>query len=270
VFYVDRAMRLIPQYIFYLTLAYIWYVLSTTASVFLSRTPTATDFANNLLIVPLNYFMWNGSDQFTLIPPAWSLGTEIQFYIFAPFLLLWPKRLLLVGLLSMGVYLAALGGLLNSDWYGYRLIPGTLLFFLFGAYLQHCHHQQQPKRARAIIAITVLFVIFAIGILQHLGQLHQPYNIETLLGLALGAMLLQILATRRRTRWDDLAGDISYGVFLNHFLILWALYPQGVSGAQMPEFFALSIALAWLSQRIIERPLFSFWRKSRKVNYAPF
>ena len=74
--------------------------------------------------------MFNGSDQYTLIPPAWSLGAEVQFYLLAPFLLIWPKRLLLAGLLSLGVYLTALSGFINSDWYGYRLLPGVLMFFL--------------------------------------------------------------------------------------------------------------------------------------------
>ena len=207
-FYFDRSLRLLPQYGLYLVLTLGWHSYNPGASYFLSSTPTTTDLFNNLLIVPLNYFMWNGSDHFTLIPPAWSLGAEIQFYLLAPFLLIWPRRLLLAGLLSLSIYLAALGGLLNSDWYGYRLLPGTLQFFLLGAYIQQCHHQKN-ERVHIVVALTVLVVMLTLFVLAHQGNLHKPYNLETLLGLAIGVVLLQALANRPRTRWDNLAGDIS-------------------------------------------------------------
>eukprot|EP01041_Mallomonas_annulata_P041737 gene41737-65875_t len=36
---------------------------------------------------------------------------------------------------------------------------------------------------------------------------------------------LHWLARKRLGAWDDLAGDLSYGVFLNHFLLIWLLFP---------------------------------------------
>ena len=83
-FYLDRAVRLLPQYFFYISLTLAWYFYSRTQTLFLSHPPTAGDLLNNLLIVPLNLYMFNGSDQFALIPPAWSLGAEVQFYLIAP------------------------------------------------------------------------------------------------------------------------------------------------------------------------------------------
>jgi peptidoglycan/LPS O-acetylase OafA/YrhL len=260
-FYLDRALRLFPQYFTYLGLALAWQLYTQTENYHLSHPPTAADFINNILIVPLNYYMWNGSDRYTLIPPAWSLGAEIQFYLVAPFLLIWPKRLLVVGLLSLGVYLGALGGLINSDWYGYRLLPGVLFFFLLGALIQHHHQHPQPARAAAIAALAALAATAALGALQYHGTLRQPYHAETLLGLIIGIAFLHTLAPRPRTRWDDLAGDLSYGVFLNHFLILWLLYPQGARLDQIPALLAISTALAWLTHRTIERPLLK-WRQT--------
>ena len=142
-FYLDRAIRLLPQYLFYIFLTLAWHLYSRADNYFLSRIPGPLDLLNNLLVVPLNYYMFNGSDRYTLIPPAWSLGAEVQFYLLAPFVLLWPKRLFVVGLLGLVFYGAALAGLINSDWFGYRLLPGVLLFFLLGAYLQQLHHQPE-------------------------------------------------------------------------------------------------------------------------------
>ena len=263
-FYLDRAVRLLPQYLLYSLLTLAWHLYSQTNTHFLSRPPSAGDLLNNFLIVPLNYYMFNGSDQYTLIPPAWSLGAEIQFYLIAPFMLLWPRRMLAIGFVSLGVYLAALGGVINSDWFGYRLLPGVLLFFFLGALLQHQHHHRQHRQARAMIALVVALCLLALGWLHLNGTLRQPYNFETLLGLLLGLTLLGVLAKRSRTRWDDVAGDISYGVFLNHFLILGMAYPQGVQTAELPGFLALSGALAWITQRIIEHPLLALRSKFRQ------
>ena len=263
-FYLDRAIRLLPQYLFYILLTLAWHLYSRADNYFLSRIPGPVDLFNNLSVVPLNYYMFNGSDRYTLIPPAWSLGAEVQFYLLAPFLLLWPKRLFGIGLIGLAVYLAALSGVINSDWFGYRLLPGVLLFFVLGAFLQHQHQKHQHGRARSMTIGVAAAVVLGAVLLNFNGILRAPYNFETLLGLILGLALLQTLAKRSSNRWDSLAGDISYGVFLNHFLILWTLYPQGVTSIQWPVFLALSIVLSWLSQRLIEQPLIKLRHRFRK------
>jgi peptidoglycan/LPS O-acetylase OafA/YrhL len=81
----------------------------------------------------------------------------------------------------------------------------------------------------------------------------------------LGIVLLQLLATRARARWDDLAGDLSYGVFLNHFFIIWVVYPQGIGAGQLQVFIALCIAFSLLTQRYIERPLLKLRHTLRRA-----
>lgn len=275
-FYLDRAIRLLPQYLFYCGMTLAWHFFSSVATPFLIRSPGAVDLLNNLFIVPLNYYMFNASDQYTLVPPAWSLGAEIQFYLIAPVLLLQPKRLWGVGLLSICVYVAALFGLLNSEWFGYRLIPGVLFMFALGAGLQHFHQQVSSVAARHLTIAVVLAAAIALGLLQLNGLLHQPYSFETLLGLIIGMTLLHTLAQRRPatsaksanlakcTKWDTLAGDISYGVFLNHFFIIWTLYPNGVDASQIPIFLTICFALSLVSQRLVEQPLLKLRHRFRK------
>jgi peptidoglycan/LPS O-acetylase OafA/YrhL len=264
-FYLDRAFRLLPQYLFYCGLILAWQLSTKSTTPFLdSVNPGAGNLLNNLLIVPLNYYMYNGSDRYTLIPPAWSLGAEVQFYFLAPFLLLWTKRILFIGFLSLIVYLAALGGFINSDWFGYRLLPGVLIFFVLGALLARQHQLSQHNRALAMTVGVTFLAGLALVLLYLKGTLRQPYNFETLFGLMLGLLLLHTLATRSPTRWDELAGNISYGVFLNHFLIIWVLYPKGVNTAQLPGFLVLSMVFSWLSQRLVEQPLLKFRYRFRK------
>lgn len=273
-FYLDRAVRLMPQYLFYALLTLLWFHLvprlpdNSSLAYFLHAGASSIEYLNNLLVIPLNYYMWNGSDRFTLIPPAWSLGAEIQFYLLAPLVLclrsriLWalPFVLLVVGL--------ALLGHLQSDWFAYRLLPGVLTYFFLGALLQHLHRTGRHSQAWGLTALTLLLSAAAAWSAHRQGSLQYPYNREVLLGLALSLPLLQLLAQRRRRAWDERAGDISYGVFLNHFLLYWVLYPQGVGPAQLPGFLALCILLAWASQRWIERPCLAWRQRLRRAGKA--
>ena len=263
-FYIDRCIRIMPQYLLYAGLTLAWQVTTKSETLFLRAAPSISDLLNNLLIVPLNYYMWNGSDHYTLIPPAWSLGAEIQFYLIAPLILLWPRRIMIIGALSLGVFGLAMVSILNNDWFGYRLLPGVLSFFLLGALLQHLHRAGRQRTA-TLTVITAACSALATGYaLRRYGLLFQPYNQETLIGLCFVFPLLHLLAQRKRHAWDDLLGDISYGVFLNHFLIIWVFYPQGVSNSALPVLLATSIVLSLLSQRFVERPLLHWRQNYRK------
>lgn len=269
-FYADRALRLMPQYLCYLLLTLLLCVVLPRANVhpseayFLGRDPGLQDAVNNLLIIPLNYYMWNGAERFTLIPPSWSLGAEIQFYLIAPFILLRLPRVLAVGAIGLVVYLLALLGQIHSDWYGYRLLPGVLTFFMLGALLHQLHADQRPLTTLGLVLLVVAGCALAGWFSLRQGALAQPFNRETLLGLLIACPLLHLLARRARHRWDELAGDLSYGVFLNHFLILWVLYPAGVSPAALSAYLLLSIALSFLTQKYVERPLLTWRRRLRR------
>ena len=69
-FYVDRLLRILPQYLLYAAATLAWFVVTGTHTAFLARSPGVGDLLNNLTVVPLNFYMFNGADQFTLIPPA--------------------------------------------------------------------------------------------------------------------------------------------------------------------------------------------------------
>src|SRR4029077_12379723 len=77
-----------------------------------------------------------------LIPQAWSLGTELSFYLVAPFILRSSWRIvffvfvasiaLRVGLFSAGLY---------YDPFSYRFFPAELMWFLlgYGCYVVYRH-----------------------------------------------------------------------------------------------------------------------------------
>jgi peptidoglycan/LPS O-acetylase OafA/YrhL len=255
-FYLDRALRIFPQYLAVAGITLLWFFAAGRVTAFLRHVPAWHDVLANLSVVPLNYFMYNGTDAFTLVPPAWSLGAEIQFYLLIPLLLLLPLRLPAFAV-ALVVYAAAACGLLNTDTFGYRLLPGVLLFFLLGSMLYDV--RDDAGKSRLLVAGTVTLAAAASLLLMQYGRLQLPYNRETLLGLAIGLPLIYWLGRRPQHVLDNRLGDLSYGVFLNHFLLQWALLGQPVGLGGFLKYLAASILVSGATQVLIERPALH-WR----------
>ncbi len=257
-FYRDRLWRILPMYLFSLAIAVmVW--LGGPSSPFLSREPGLTDWLANLTVIPLNFYMYSGQDAFTLLPPAWSLGVELQFYLLVPLLLGLPRLAAALGLLSVLVFGLAQVGVLNTDIFGYRLLAGVGFVFLTGALLG-----RPESWARTLVGLLWASSAAYLAWLLGWGG-HIPYNIEVALGLTLGIPLLrQFQRLRFVGAWEKvqrLAGELSYGLFLLHFPAIWALQLVGLAGQQTAWLvWLLSAGLAWLGHRLIERPLWACYR----------
>ena len=258
-FYLDRAFRLLPAYYVVVALTALWYLWHGPQPPFLGQAPSLSGWLNNLLVVPLNFSMWNDANRFVMVPPAWSLAAEIQFYLLFPWLVFLRLRGVAM-VASLLVFAAAFVGWINTDWYGYRLLPGVLFVFLLGAWLHDRHAtpgapapRGGPGTDRAVLfVIAVIVAVAALG--AHAGVLTLPYNREVLLGLGLTLPTVHLLARLPEQSWDARAGDLSYGLFLTHFLAFW-LWPGAEEGAvELALRLVLALALAWLLQRFIERP----------------
>jgi peptidoglycan/LPS O-acetylase OafA/YrhL len=253
-FYADRALRLFPQYLFYAGVTLAWQLGTGGTTLFLAHAPAVTDLLNNLLVIPLNYYMVNGADRYTLIPPAWSLGAELQFYIVAPLMLLVPRLGVALGLASLVVHVLAWHGELNTDWFGYRLLPGVLWVFAIG--MAYFHLQRKNMALAALLACIAPVLALLVYLYLRVRGLHVlPYNTEVLVGWGGGLLLLHLCSRVRPHAMEGVAGDLSYGVFLNHFLIMWLLpWPSTGSPAYWAALATLSVAASWVTQRYIERP----------------
>ena len=263
-FYADRALRLFPHYLVVASLTFVLHhVGRIVSSPYLSEPATWDRVLENVLVVPLNFFMFNDADRYTLIPPAWSLGAEIQFYLVVPFLLLWRLRPVAIAI-SAAIFLTAAFGAINSDWYGYRLLPGILFIFLIGSLLYDAHGSGNGRGGLRLTALVVALTVIVAATLHLRGALTLPYNREILLGLAVGTAAVATLGQRHRARFDDLVGNLSYGVFLNHFLVLWTVFGGTVSGPlQAFAFVATSVALSAVTYYAVERPALAWRRRLR-------
>jgi peptidoglycan/LPS O-acetylase OafA/YrhL len=270
-FYLDRMLRIYPQYTFYALAVALWWYVAGRNTPFLQRPPEVSDWLNNLFIFPLNYFMYNGSDRFTLVPPAWSLGAELLFYALAPWLWRHWRIALALALASLLVQSTAWHGQIHSDWWGYRLMPGVLWVFVLGMAL-HRYQSAHPAVARRIVWTTPVVVALVAAYLAAQGHLSQPYHREVLIGLALGIPLIHLLSQTppKGHGTDQRLGDWSYGIFLNHFLIFWVLQlEQPQTALQWVTVLLSSITLSALTQTFIEQPILRWRRHMRGASDTP-
>lgn len=132
-FYLDRAARLFPQFMFYMALASVFIYFYKVDSPFISQL-SLPKWVLNFFMLPQGFYMY-WADGALVIPQTWSLGLELTFYLVIPWILVYcsQKQIYVLAGMSFLVFLAAYIGRINTDYFGYRLLPGTLFMFLVGS-----------------------------------------------------------------------------------------------------------------------------------------
>lgn len=267
-FYVDRALRLYPQFLFYFVISCVLIASLLPDSRYMLAL-TAENIIPSLAIAPLNFWMF-GLTLPDILPPAWSLGLEVLFYLVIPFLVLLNVRGPFF-IASVLVFCVACLGYVNTDFWGYRLLPGVLFMFLCGSYLY-----DHVKRDRIMVGFTCLASLAAcIAILC--GVIPKaPFNTEVTAGIAFGVPAVYFLSRFGYHKIDEFFGNISYGVFLNHFVVIYAAEAMGYKDAT-PTYVISVVVVAFIcsgiSYYLVERPALK-WRnliraRSRAVAAEP-
>lgn len=219
----DRSLRILPAY--YVSLVVVtlaWAVGLLAPSYFLSHSPSAFDWFANISILPMNYFMFNGTDRFALLPTVWSLAVEVQFYLLVPILLSFRVLWRVAAVLSLLVFGAAQLGWLHPDYFGYRLLPGVLWIFLSGTLLG----RPSPRNDYVLSASWALCCSYTTYLLW--SNQTPSYVLEVALGYVLGIPILlylrqNSLISTRAKGVQRLAGAYSYPLFLIHLPIIWCI-----------------------------------------------
>ena len=263
-FFAERVLRIYPTYYYFLGLTLAFVVFTG----FGEPKFTALNVIGNLSVIPLNYvcfpqFVVLTGKGFPLVPTAWSLGAELQAYLVLGFSLrCGPRTRLVLGASSLVVFAAAGVRMLDSDLWGYRLLPGIFFMFLAGSYLT------APKTGSGFFGrIERWFPAMAwvfVGALSTHCSLAGKYDILPvafgfMVGLPVVALALRV---RRHFPINHLLGDLSYGIFLAHIPVLWFFEwarPALVQGgSRFCPVLALSIVLSLISVYLIEHPIWQF------------
>jgi peptidoglycan/LPS O-acetylase OafA/YrhL len=166
-----------------------------------------------------------------------------------------------VFVLSLGIFILAQLQIVNIDHYGYRLMPGVLFIFIIGVFQDQAY--QEP------VIRNLLYTLWLInfGYLTWLLCAAQPvpFNREVALGIFIGMPLLVLLNQPiLNKKLDKHLGELSYGVFLYHFPVVWLLKLQ-LPVVLLKDGIAVvvgSLCAAYIGHWLIERPLWKLFRST--------
>jgi len=224
-FYYERALRIFPLYLFVAAITLIFIIVTGFGSAeFGIKT-----LVNNLLIIPLNYYMVLDNailqdPKWWLIPPAWSLGVELQAYLLLPFIVYFKGVKIVLAVISLTVFSMASLGVIDSDYFGYRLLIGVLFLFILGVSISKsiADANKADLFDRYFPAFVYAYLILLLIISGLYETLHYPYVRETIFGVLLGMPTIIYLSKSKVTLpLNSLLGEFSYGIFLSHFLMIW-------------------------------------------------
>ncbi|MGJ0319202.1 acyltransferase [Aliarcobacter cryaerophilus] len=258
-FYKDRIKRIFPLYLYTLSLTIIFLLLTNYANPIFN----IQNIFSNLTIIPLNYYMYLDSTvlqnpSWALIPPAWSLGAELQAYILLSFVFIFKKSKYIFAAFTLFIYTIANFGILNPDYFGYRFIAGVFFIFLVGYTIQKIKSNRCEDSFDKYFPLFVWFIASVLFIIFYINNSFSPtYTKETLLGLLFGIPTIYILSKyRKKVKFDLLLGKLSYGVFLSHFLVIWVLDYYSFSKENiyyLPLLSFFSIFIAYIGTTLFEK-----------------
>jgi peptidoglycan/LPS O-acetylase OafA/YrhL len=259
-FYVRRALRLLPALVVLLVVASILMVL-------VGRSDEILGDVGPTLFYFMNWTKAAGEDA-GYLSHAWSLSIEEQFYVIWPLLLVGALSVLRLPLRWIGLLTAALAALAaawrlvlwapenfdrvfwSTDTRADALLVGSAVALILAG-----------RQSRLPVAVTAASAGTIVAVLL-LGDVASFATTGLLLvAVASAVLVVGITADNPVTRmlgWAPLVyvGTISYGLYLFHRPVMrlgsgWDFDGQVIPAAVM---FAVSVGLAWLSMRYVERP----------------
>ena len=160
-----------------------------------------------------------------LLQQSWSLGLEISFYIIAPFLIKFPKKILvLLVALSLSLRFFIVYPLVSSgDPYTYRFFPTELVFFILGMF-SYLYSKQFSKFGWVALINVIVLALFT-------RKIPIDFEVLTLIYFISLTIAIPFLFTLFKNNIiDRKIGDLSYGVYLSHLVVMTQLSFLNLSG----------------------------------------
>ena len=274
-FLANRILRLAPPYLAALTLSILVHtILWHTGQLVLwdytlTTPPTAPArlLSGLLALIPGFNPRWLGAD-FEFVPYVWSLRLEMAFYAAAAatMWLTWrarsPRPAIAITLAALSLSLAFL--LLTHRPSALSTAP---MFLVGVAFFLRAQRPRPP--ATALLAASLAIGALGFASWRQHGAPDLRLQLPVLAAiLALFALLIPRTLAGAPKRLDRALGDLSYPLYLNHYVI-------GIAASSLiphpgwPLFTACAaaaIGLAALAERAVERPLRALRTKIRKAS----
>ncbi|MEP7290656.1 MAG: acyltransferase [Chloroflexota bacterium] len=252
-FYIRRELRILPLY--YAAVIVGGFILPLFGAV----QPSPDILLQTILLAPqIPHAHFRGVGAMGEIEHLWSIGVEEWFYLAFPLLL---RRISLVPL-CLAVIVISLG-------LGYFVAPQISRNLFFFMRLLHFESMAVGALAAWVVftrsrILTVLYhsvtQLLVIGVLGYvIATDFTVFFSDLFLSVFVAVFLLNISTNPRSLlklewRWSKTAGDLSYGIYIWHFPLLWVLAHFFSGAPLMISTILFTLLVAALSYRFIEAP----------------
>lgn len=208
-----------------------------------------------------------------MVPPAWTLGVELTFYLIAPFILRKkPGVIILLALLSflLRVYLYIQYGSKVDSWM-YKFFPTSLFFFLLGylsykLYLKTKNIKSINKLGNWALAIIFIETITYPAI-SSMKINYLPFRFsDTLFYISVTLAIPYLFIYFKSNKLDNKIGELSYPIYICHKLVFYILKSIHFLSGQFLGLYVVigSVIFAMLLTRWIASPI-ERYRQSRLI-----
>lgn len=256
-FYLNRALRIYPSYLFVLGCALTAAMLLGAAAHYLTlgemisrygqmSWPSAAfllftnltmicqdwvmylyiDGGKSLAWTPTFYREADPAYRMLIVPQAWSLGIEIAFYMLAPFLVRLKTHsliILVVCSFSARLYVYFRGLPYYADPWNYRFFPFEVSLFVIGglmyrASVQFRSHVTNPRIANTL---TIMLLAYCAGFALLTDARYHMFVIKYDVFIAMLAISLPFLYRGQSFKGvNKFLGELSYPIYINHLFVM--------------------------------------------------
>jgi peptidoglycan/LPS O-acetylase OafA/YrhL len=203
---------------------------------------------------------WRGAYHWIVNPPIWSLGVEITFYAFVPFIAMRStKFLLLLALFFVCVHFY-IWSLTEVGW-RHLISPYCFIYFLIGMLAWRA---PAPKSRLKFILILFPFILWTFWqILPSLSGVSGRF-LEISLFALFSFCLKPLFIATKNFKIDTRLGAYSYPIYLVHMLFAWPMTTLGNWAG--PAAILCSMFVSWLLLKLVDTPV-DRWRQARVKNH---
>ena len=166
--------------------------------------------------------------EFLLVPQAWSLGVELLFYLCA---LSWSGAardvilsIILASLALRGYVYFHLGW--THDPWTYRFFPLELAFFLAGSLAYRLYRRIRAKDVSRRVLLPGMALFFSVCLLYQFVPAWEAGGVairQWIFYVVAWAAIPWLFTASKHSRSDRYLGELSYPLYLVHFLAVWFL-----------------------------------------------